>query len=203
MIETNWWAKGLLFENCNCQLVCPGHFGFRQNCTHERCFGYWGIHFRDGQFGRTALEGLNVVILYDAPQHMSAGGWTELFYIDERADTDQRRALESILSGQAGGPWKVLANFVSTRLDTRFAPILFEDAGRTKRIRIQGYLETDVSAIRGADGSGEAVLSNLFNQIHGPVHVLARGKTQSTNPPFDFAIDGTHALYSEFSWTVR
>ncbi len=29
MSVTVWRAKGLLFENSNCQLVCPGHMSFR------------------------------------------------------------------------------------------------------------------------------------------------------------------------------
>ena len=36
-----WWARGLIFENCSCTLVCPGHVHFSQPCTHERCVGYW------------------------------------------------------------------------------------------------------------------------------------------------------------------
>jgi len=32
-----WFARGLLFENCSCQIVCPGHVHFDQLCTHERC----------------------------------------------------------------------------------------------------------------------------------------------------------------------
>lgn len=43
-----WWAKGLLFENCNCQVVCPGHVSFKQLCTHERCLGHWSIHIEEG-----------------------------------------------------------------------------------------------------------------------------------------------------------
>src|SRR5262249_59594081 len=32
-IPSSWWARGLLFENCSCTLVCPGHLHFSQNCT--------------------------------------------------------------------------------------------------------------------------------------------------------------------------
>ena len=56
--KTNWWAKGLLFENCSCQIVCPGHFHFTQDCTHDRCVGYWGIDVADGDFGVPRLRGL-------------------------------------------------------------------------------------------------------------------------------------------------
>jgi predicted metal-binding membrane protein len=125
-----WNAEGLLFENCSCQVVCPGHFSFKQLCTYERCLGHWAIHFDKGHYGEVALKDLNVVIVFDAPQRMYDGGWTEVFYIDERADLAQREAIEAILSGQAGGPWQTLSRFVSTRLDARFVPIEFEDEGR-------------------------------------------------------------------------
>ena len=53
----SWWAKGLVFENCNCQLVCPGHIHFDQVCTHERCKGYWAIVFEDGETIREQWDG--------------------------------------------------------------------------------------------------------------------------------------------------
>ena len=197
-----WWIKGLLFENCNCQLLCPAHLSFKQWCTHERCVGHWALHIDEGRYGETVLDNLNVVILYNAPQHMITGGWTEVFYIDQRSNEIQRETLERIFSGQAGGPWKILARFVSKRLETRFVPIHFEDNGRRKRVWIEGILDSRIEAIRGKDDSKEAVLSNVFNQIHGFVHVLALGETQCTDKEFSFATEGSHALYSRVSWEV-
>ena len=48
---SSWWARGLIFENCSCTLVCPGHMHFSQNCTHERCKGYWALRVDEGAFG--------------------------------------------------------------------------------------------------------------------------------------------------------
>ena len=139
--EKKWWAKGLLFENCSCQVVCPGHVSFRNLCTHERCLGHWCIHLEEGKFDDTPLNDLNAVILFDSPQLMFDGGWTEVIYIDERADQAQRRALEDILTGKVGGPWAVLSRFVSNWLETQFFPIHFEDQGRRKRMWIEGVFE--------------------------------------------------------------
>lgn len=197
-----WSASGLLFENCNCQLVCPGHLSFKQLCTHERCLGAWAMHFDEGRYGDASLGGLNVVILWDSPKHMIAGGWTTAFFVDERADAAQRDALEAILSGAAGGPWGVLAQFVARRLASRFVPIRFEDAGRKKRMWIEGLLDTTIEAIRGKDKAQEAVLSNVFNQIHAPLQVLALGQTRCSDPQFAIEMRDTHALHSRFSWQV-
>ena len=122
--------------------------------------------------------------------------------LEPRATGTQRHALETIFAGQAGGPWETLAGFVSTRLASRFVPIRFEDDGREKRLSIPEVFEARVTAIRGSDGTGNAVLSNLYNVIHGAVQVLARGRTRCVDGPFEFTHEKTHALYSRFSWEV-
>ena len=53
-----WWAKGLLFENCNCQVACPGHMHFSNKCTHERCIGYWALRMDEGSYSEVYLAGL-------------------------------------------------------------------------------------------------------------------------------------------------
>ena len=197
----HWQARGLLFENCNCQLLCPAHLSFKQRCQHERCLGYWAIHIAEGRYGALPLDGLNAVILSEAPPLMISGGWTQAIYLDERASEPQREALERILTGRAGGPWAVLAGFVSTRLETRCLPIRFEDGGRCKRMWIEGCLKTTVEAIKGADPAQEAVLENVFNQIHARTQVLALGTTRYADRGLSLSTTGSHALYSQFSWT--
>lgn len=202
MSGTKWRAKGLLFENCNCQLVCPAHISFKQLCTHERCIGHWSVHIEEGRFGDVVLDGLNAVIFYETPRHMISGEWTELFYVDERADAAQREALETIFSGKAGGPWEVLARFVARRLPTRYVPLRFEDGDRRKRMWVDERFDTTVEAIRGKDKSKEAAFTNLFNQIHAPYQVLALGSTRLADPDFRVSNEGSHGLYSRFSWEV-
>jgi hypothetical protein len=199
--EKDWWVKGLIFENCNCQIICHGHTSFRQLCTHEKCIGHWSIHIVEGRFQEVALDDLNIIILYETPQLMIQGGWTEGLYIDQRADESQRRAIENILTGQVGGPWVVLSRFVSKRLETQFLPIQFEDQGKKKRMWVEGLFEATIENIRGKERDRDVRLENLYNVIHGSAHVIASGKTSSQDSQLPFVNDGTHALYSQFSWT--
>jgi hypothetical protein len=197
-----WWAKGLLFENCNCRVVCPGHVHFDQLCTFDRCVGYWAIHFEAGEFDGVSLGELNAVVIYDTPQHMISGNWTEAILIDQGASAAQREKIEAILSGKAGGPWEVLARFVARRLATRFVPIQIEDLGKTKRVMIDGLLESSVEAIRGRDKSRTVTFENMFNQIHAPSQVIARGGTRYDDGEIQIKNDQSHALYSNFDWSV-
>ena len=200
MPTTRWRVAGLLFENCNCQLLCPAHVSFKQECTNERCHGHWAAHVDEGHFGDVDLAYTNVVIVYDAPQRMSEGGWTQACYIDQRATVSQRRALDDIVSGRAGGPWAILGDFVDTRLETRYVPMQLNNDGREKRLTIPDLFDTTITAVRGADGVAEVRLENLHNVIHGPTHVLARGHTHCTDRAFHFRYERTHALSSRFSW---
>ncbi len=200
MESPTWWAQGLLFENCSCHLLCPAHVSFKERCDGNRCVGLWAVHIAEGRFGALVIDGLNVAVLYESGAVMSEGNWRQRLYIDKRADGAQRDALESIFSGTAGGPWEILGQLVSTRVATTFTPIHFEATDRIKRMTVPGVFDTTVQAIRGRDDQ-KAVLTNLFNVIHGVVHVLSRGTTRCHDDTFDFTTQKTHGLYSDFSWT--
>jgi hypothetical protein len=202
LANTTWWAKGLLFENCCCQVVCPGHVHFDNQCTYDRCVGYWAVRFDEGEYAGVLLAGLCAVVAYDGPQHMIAGNWTEVLIIDEAASAEQRHAIESILKGTAGGPWAKLAPFVSTWLETRYHPIRIEDEGKKKRVRIEGLLEGSIEHLRGTDRSKPVTIENMFNQLHSSPQVVAEGATRYDDGVIVVDTEGTHSLYSHFSWSV-
>ena len=199
---SGWWAKGLLFENCNCQLVCPGHVHFSNDCTEERCIGYWAMRFDEGSYGDLDLAGVKAVVGYDAPQNMISGGWTEAVIIDERASPAQRAAVDDILTGRAGGPWAVLGRFVGRRLPTRTLPIEITDEEAVKRIAIEGLLSSSIENIRGWDRDQPVTFQNMFNQIHGSTQVLAHGDAAYDDGEIVVKNEGTHALHSRFDWSV-
>jgi hypothetical protein len=112
----------------------------------------------------------------------------------------QRDALEAIFRGNAGGPWAILARFVGTWLETQTVPLRFVDEGRNKSLTIEGLFETKIETLRGPSPDADPALVNLYNTIHGPTHVLAKGSSRCSDQGFSLATEGTHALYSHFSW---
>ena len=195
-----WWARGVLFENCNCDLLCRGHISWKQSCDHERCLGFWAIHFEEGEYGQAQLGGVNALSFLDMPQVMAEGEGTQAIYIDEGASGEQRDALEAILAGRAGGGLAVLAEFISTRLETRFLPIHFEDQGRRKAVRIAGVVESEINAIRGMDKEKEVRMENIHNQIFGASQALARGTSRFNDRGLILTSDLSHAVYAQFNW---
>jgi hypothetical protein len=146
------------------------------------------------------LDRQNALVLYDSPSLMHEGDWTVGLILDAAADAAQREALERILAGAVGGPWAVLARFVTRRLPTRVAAFHFEEAGRIKRVRAEGVLEAAIEGVASKRTGETAMPGNLFNVIHSAIQYLARGSSTVTTGPGARTTRDRHALYSEFAW---
>ncbi len=199
---SDWWAEGLLFENCNCTAVCPGHIHFSQKCTHEVCRGFWAIRFEAGRAVGTDLAGVDAVVVYETPQVMVDGGWKQRIVVSERAAPEQRRAVEEIILGKLGGPWEVLARFVADALPTRTAPVRIEDGPERKGVTVTGLMEGAVEAIRGRDRKEPVTFANIYNKIHDSTQVIARGSTRYDDGEIVIDNRDTHGLWSRFRWTT-
>ena len=199
---SDWWAEGLLFENCNCTAVCPGHIHFSQKCTHEVCHGFWAIRFDGGRAGDVDLAGVDVVVVYETPQVMVDGGWKQVIIVSDRATEAQRRTVEEILTGMRGGPWEILAKFVGDARPARIAPIRIEEAPRRKSVTVKGVLAGAVEAIRGRNRAEPVTFENIYNQIHDTRQVIARGSTRYDDGEIVIANEGTHGLWSRFRWSA-
>lgn len=203
LLEPNieWWAKGVMFENCNCRLLCRCHISYRQPADHDRCVGCFAIEISEGCFGDVDLGGARAFFSVDAPRQMLEGNWRATLIIDEKANAAQRTAIISILTGQAGGTWGVLGGLVSEFLPVSYAPIQFENERKHKRMWAEGIFDTSQEPIKGADKVNEVRLENIHNQVHGSSQILALGTTTFEAPGFSLVTEKTHAIYSEFSWS--
>ena len=197
-----WSAKGLLFENCNCDGVCPGHIHFSNKCSHDRCIGYWAIQIHSGFFGEIDLSGLQCVVAFDSPQKMISGQWKEVIIVDKKASQEQLFALESILDGSAGGPWEVLDRFVKDRLPTKQLSIEILQEGNFKTLKVDSVMESTITPLTGSNKDVPVTIENMFNQIHGPSQIVARGETNYTDGVITIDTSETHALISEFNWEM-
>jgi len=201
-----WVLSGDVLENCSCDVVCPGHFSFRNKCTHDYCHAVWAFHGVSGRHGEVDLSGLDVVVVGATPPYMIDGDWQIALYIDQKATDPQAYALEEIFTGRAGGPWSVLARFVGRRLPTRRLPIRMDrsPAGRLSRVEIPGCLSASAEPIRGHDRKTEAMLVNVYNTLYLPVHIVSRGRFEYRDHGFDWSTPekGNHAILTSFDWAA-
>jgi hypothetical protein len=123
-----WQVAGDWFDVCNCAIPCPCTFA--QAPTYGKCEGILAWHIRDGHYGDTRLDGLNVVALGTFEGNIWEGETkaTMGMYMDERADERQREGLMVIFSGQGGGWPGEFASSIGEVRGMEYVPITFEIA---------------------------------------------------------------------------
>jgi hypothetical protein len=125
----DWHLVGDWFDICSCNIPCPCEFA--QAPTNNACQGMLAWHIREGRYGTLQLDGLNLLALgaFEGNLWLDEGVKARMgFFIDERADAQQREALQIIFTGQAGGWPAGFARKIGETRGVEFVPITFEVA---------------------------------------------------------------------------
>src|SRR6266571_8484302 len=97
--KTPWKITGQLEEACSCDAACPCWFDSKP--TKMTCSGGQVLFIEKGTYGKVKLDGLAIANMSQSPAGKtmmgSFGDWNFSYnYIDEKANPDQRKALEAI-----------------------------------------------------------------------------------------------------------
>jgi hypothetical protein len=165
-MSDQWEFLSHTYDNCNCSVSCGCQFN--EPTTYGSCdFAYTGT-IVEGHFNGTPIGGLKWSLLCRYPNEIAEGNGKRQIVIDERANEVQRKALETIISGEACKPlsnhFSVFGSLCTEFFETLFLPIELDLdlEGRTARVSIPGLIES----------SGKPIV-NAFNGE--PFHIaLAR-----------------------------
>lgn len=123
-----WNLSGDWFDVCKCTIPCPCTFA--QAPTYGDCDAVLVYHIKKGQYGEISLDGLNVLALSYFKGNIWSGNTKAniAVFFDERANKEQRDALNMIFTGKAGGFMAQFARLIGEVRGVEFAPIKFEIA---------------------------------------------------------------------------
>lgn len=203
---TQWQITGDYFENCNCDVLCPCEVSSKPMMTASPTRGVCDValalHVDRGNFGSTPLDNLNAVIVAHTPGPMAEGNWSAALYIDERANDDQRQALQAILTGQVGGVMSQLAPLISTILGVRFVPISFMKDGAHRTLEIPNIAHVVVSALP-SPIPGKEMTITAMHPFNADALVLAMGDEGSTYQDFGMSWNnsGRNGHYAPINWS--
>ena len=141
-----WRLKGEVLISCNCDWGCPCNFNARP--SKGKCEGGWTWHVKQGTYGETSLDGLNFSVYVNWPGAIHDGNGEALILVDERADANQRRAIDVLLEGKSGGPWEVLG-YTWPKVHGPYAvryDVTFD--GLNTRLRCGDLVEVDCAPIK-------------------------------------------------------
>jgi hypothetical protein len=97
--------------------------------TKDSCTFAMAFKVDRGTYDRVTLDGLGFVVLGHTPEAMGKGNWSVGVIVDERASSDQRDAITTIVSGAAGGPMALAAGLVTNFAGVDMAAIQFDRDG--------------------------------------------------------------------------
>jgi hypothetical protein len=155
-----WRIRGLYFESCNCDAICPcrridGVAGGRS--THGVCTGVLSWLIEVGAVDGVDVGGLPVALASRYSDDEEGSPWTWILYLDAGASEEQRSALEGVFTGRLGGdaerhfPWAWKA---SELVAVRPVAIEVDHTRRRQRLRIRDHVSV---RIRGPYEGGETV----------------------------------------------
>jgi hypothetical protein len=156
----DWTLRGTVVVACNCDYGCPCNFNALP--THGKCEGGWTWHVDEGRVGETSLGGLNFTVAVNWPGAIHEGNGSAVILVDERADDGQRDAIATLVSGDVGGPWGVLAWTWPTIDGPHPVPYSVEIDGVNSRVEAGDLMfvesETIKNPVTGAEVHPGAVL---------------------------------------------
>ena len=182
----SWRIRGLYFESCNCDAICPcrrigGVAGGRS--THGVCTGVLSWLIEEGAVDGVDLSGLPVALASRYSDDEPGSPWTWILYLDAGASDEQRAALEGIFTGRLGGdaqrhfPWAWKA---SELVAVRPVDLDVDHTRRRQRLRIRDHVsvrirgrhdggETVTCVIPGHDRDGEELVADELVVEDGPL----------------------------------
>jgi hypothetical protein len=178
--------KGQVVIACNCDYGCPCNFNGRP--TTGACEGGWTWTIEKGVYGEVPLDGLSLSQYARWPGAIHEGDGVAVSFIDERANDGQRKALGTLIDGQAGGPWAIFRNTYREFHGPRL--VRYATDGATKLPRVV------------ADGAFDVEMAYILNPVTGetvhPRMVLPEGlivKEASLTATRRFAVHDEHVAY--------
>jgi len=204
---TEWRIKAREMANCNCNFGCPCQFGVLP--TDGTCEAAVVIEIETGHHGDVQLDGLRVGAVYKWPAAIHEGNGHMQLIIDERADADQRAALETIMTGgdtdEMATMWFVFGLMSPNRHETLYAPISVDMNidDRTGHATVGDVFELSAVPIPNiVSGDPHRISIALPHGFEFAQAEMASGKTKTTGGDLDLLKNNaTHAHFAQLHLT--
>lgn len=202
-----WEFEAVELVTCNCAYGCPCQFNALP--THGNCEAVAGMQIKRGHFGDITLDGLCSVTVMWWPGPIHEGNGKAFVIVDERADTAQREALLTILSGEETEPgatiWNVFAATFTEVFEPQFRNIemAVDVEARVGHVSVEGLIESRGQPIRNpVTGEEHRVRIDLPN---GFEYTLAEmgASSFSASGPINMAFDDRYAQFAHLHLNNR
>lgn len=196
----SWTLRGSVLISCNCDWGCPCNFNALPTKGH--CEGGWTWHVEHGAYGGVPLDGLNFSVYAKWPGAIHHGNGEALLLLDERADAHQRKAIETLMGGNVGGPWGVLGWTWPTIHGPLAVPYDIHIDGMQSRMTCGSHVQLEFEPIRNPVNKHEAHPSMVLPEgIVVKQGALGASKRFVVNTGITFDHSGQYTAVGPFEYS--
>lgn len=193
-----WNIKADYVETCNCDYGCPCNFnGFP---TYGFCRALVLYHIKNGSYGNTKLDGIDVIYAASWPKAIHEGNGTMQLFIGKKATEDQRKAIVNIFSGKAKGEgsFAIFANTFKYMLEPQFVDISAKIDGKKSSFSVPGIIDVRIESFKNpVTGEEQDTRIQLPNGFIWKVAEAAKSKMMRIlTPNLNFDESGKNAFFS-------
>ena len=191
----SWEMSGTYVGNCTCQLICPCPVDGVPTGPGGECRGLNVFHIAKGNLDDTDLSGIDFAFVNWFPTRLAAGGWKVGAVVDDSASDAQVSALETILRGQAGGPFGDLAGLYGEWLGLERATVTFTGGERPSG-SVSDKARFTFEPLPGPGGG----VTTVKNAMYGFAPEFQIGKGPGHTELFGLDFDGSYGETSDFTF---
>ena len=193
--------EGRLLEVCTCKILCPCWVG--EDPDSGTCDGMLAWHIEKGHIEGVDVGGRTFVVLGHIPGNILKGNWNIRVYIDDKATAQQKDALLSVWTGQAGGPVADLAKLVGKVDAVEQVPIAFDINGASGTVKVGDAISASLSPFTGATGKPTSMQDTIFTTIPGSPAYVGKADSYVANAPgFSIDLKGHNAVSGSFRFVA-
>jgi hypothetical protein len=199
-----WQIAGDYFETCSCDYVCPCiPTNLAGKPTKDWCNFAMVFHIDNGNSDAVKLNGLSFAVIGHTPGIMGKGNWSVGLIVDDKASAEQKQAITTIASGQAGGPPAILTGVVGKLLGVESRAIQYKQDGLKRSVSIPNALEQSIEGVASAGNPAEPLY--IDNTMHPANSRLALAKATASHLHafglnWDDASGNNNGHFAPFNW---
>ncbi|HJP22750.1 MAG: DUF1326 domain-containing protein [Alphaproteobacteria bacterium] len=134
-----WQIVGDWWDLCSCDIGCPCNFG--SDPTLGYCEGVLTWLIRTGNYGDVPLDGLAVVLILRFEGNVMEKNRQFGWLLDDRADPAQRHALETLVTGKAGGIFAAWNDLTIQTDGVEFVPMTVTQDDEEWKVEVLGMVQ--------------------------------------------------------------
>ena len=183
---------GTYVAACDCRLLCPCPVDGTPTGPNDQCHGAAAFRIDRGNLDGTDLSGVSFALLNHFPSNVTSGNWKVGIVVDGGASEEQANAVDTIVSGQAGGPFGEFRALISEYVGMQRGSVQISDTGAT----IDGVGEFTYEQFAGGDGTPTTESNAMF----GFAPEFRLGKTSGSLTVHGFEGQATYGESAEFEF---